>query len=108
MLTINMEIRKGILFIRLKGTLNKNTVKYLKEEVTNLLKDNGIRNILFNLEQLNSIDKYGIKELDNDLKICKNNRGISLLCGINQNIIKKINCLKEYEIKNELEALQLI
>ena len=44
LLDINLEFCKGILFIRLKGVLNKNTVDKLKEEVNNLVKENGIRN----------------------------------------------------------------
>lgn len=50
MLDINYEIRKGILFIRLGGVLNKNTVSKLQNEVTDMIKDNGIRNVVFNLK----------------------------------------------------------
>ena len=52
LLDINLEFCKGILFIRLKGVLNKNTVNKLKDEVNNLVKENGIRNLVFNISEL--------------------------------------------------------
>ena len=39
LLDINIEFFKGILFIRLNGVLNKNTVSKLKEEVNNFTKE---------------------------------------------------------------------
>ena len=60
LLDINIEFFKGILFIRLNGVLNKNTVSKLKEEVNNLVEENGIRNTVFNVSGLDSIDCYGI------------------------------------------------
>ena len=52
MLDINLEFYRGILFIRLKGLLNKTTVSKLKEEVNDLVKENGIRNLVFNISEL--------------------------------------------------------
>ena len=49
MLNVGTEFRKGILFVRLKGHLNKNTIYKLNKRVTNLVKTNGIRNIVFNM-----------------------------------------------------------
>ena len=56
MLDINMECRKGILFIRLGGELTKETVGKLNTEVTELVKEAGIRNIVFNVENLISMN----------------------------------------------------
>ena len=63
LLNIDMEFKKGILFVRLKGVLNKKTIGKLHDEVTILVKDNGIRNIVFNISELISIDYYGINAL---------------------------------------------
>ena len=69
LLDINIEFFKGILFIRLTGVLNKNTVDKLKIEVNNLVKENGIRNTVFNVSGLDSIDCYGINTLLNNYEI---------------------------------------
>ena len=66
LLDIDIEFFKGILFIRLNGVLNKNTVAKFKEEVNNLVEENGIRNTVFNVSGLDSIDCYGINTLLNN------------------------------------------
>ena len=52
MLEIITEFRKGIFFVRLGGELTKNNYLLLRNEVSNLVKDNQIRNIVFNLENV--------------------------------------------------------
>ena len=69
MLKINLEFRKGILFIRLKGNLNQLTYQSMKDYLIPIIKDNGIKYIVFNLAYLKSIDGYGkesIKEVISD------------------------------------------
>ena len=52
MLDINFEFRRGILFIRLKGILSKATINDFDSLVTTLIRDNGIRNVVFNVSEL--------------------------------------------------------
>ena len=52
MLNVGTEFRKGIFFVRLKGHLNKETVYKLNKKVTNIVKENGIRKIVFNFTNL--------------------------------------------------------
>lgn len=98
--------------MRLKGELTKNNYLLLREEVTNLVKDNQIRNIVFNLEDLTKIDIKGINELYYNFELSKKNKGFSLLCGINDKIkeqIKKTRITNYMnEINNELSAFSLI
>lgn len=113
MLDINYEIRKGILFIRLKGILNKNTVDKLQNEVTDMIKDNGIRNVVFNLKELESIDAKGINNLLYNYEICHSNKGQSLICGIDNSLVRhRINNtrLLKYmvETSDELSAFNII
>ncbi len=111
MLTIGTEFRKGILFARLKGDLNKNTICKLNKRVTNIVKKNGIRNIVFNFSNLKSIDSYGISAIFYNYELCKQNEGNSFLCGNNDNIRKKLKSSRiinyVYEISDELTALKL-
>lgn len=111
MLEINMECRKGILFIRLGGELTKDTVGKLNEEVTDLVKQAGIRNVVFNIENLIAIDMKGISTLFYNYELCKNNKGKSMLCGVEKTVVKQriINSrLLKYmnETNDELSAFR--
>lgn len=113
MLDINFEFRKGVLFIRLKGELTKKNIKKLDEEVTTLIRDNGIRNVVFNVSELNKIDLKGISRLFYNYELCKKNRGVSLLCCVNNNVImdkiKNTRLLKYMlETTDELSAFNFI
>lgn len=113
MLDINFEFRRGVLFIRLSGELTKNTIKYLDQEVTILIRDNGIRNVVFNVSKLKKIDLKGISRLFYNYELCKKNRGVSLLCCINNNNIhNKIESTRLFQymtdLKDELSAFGFI
>ena len=113
MLDINFESRRGVLFIRLKGILTKVTIKKLDSDVTSLIRDNGIRNVVFNVSDLDRIDFKGISRLFYNYELCKKNRGVSLLCCVdNENIHEKIKGtrLLKYmvDVNDELSAFNLI
>lgn len=90
MLNIILEFRKGVLFVRISGVLNKETVVKFNDEVSCMAKENGIRNIVLNLEELEEIDLKGINSLFYIYEIAKNNKGRFMICGINDNIKKRI------------------
>ena len=112
MLNVGTEFRKGILFVRLKGHLNKDTINKLNKRVTNVVKENGIRNVVFNFTNLKSIDIKGINTIFYNYELCKNNQGMSLFCGNNDNIrnkLKKSRLINYiYEIKDELSAIRIL
>lgn len=113
MLETNLEFRKGILFVRLKGKLTKDTVCDLREEVTKKILKSGIRNVVFNVEELDEIDLKGINTLLYNYEICNKNDGKSLLCGIKNNKVKikmEQSRLLKYikETENELTAFEII
>lgn len=113
MLDINIEFHKGILFIRLNGYLNKSTIDKLNKEVINFIKENGISNIVYNVSSLKQIDCYGINALLSSYEICKSNKGKSLLCGMDDTVVKHriknsrlLNYM--YEASDELSAINVI
>ena len=112
MLNVGTEFRKGILFVRLKGHLNKNTINKLNKRVTRLVKDNGIRNVVFNFTNLKSIDIKGINTIFYNYELCKNNEGRSLMCGNNDNIRNKLKRSRLvnyiYETTDELSAIKIL
>ena len=112
MLTIKTEFRKGILFVRLRGHLNKDTIAKLNKKVTNVIKDNGIRKVVFNFSNLKSIDMKGINTIFYNYELCRDNEGMSLMCGNNDNIRKKLKKSRlinyVYETPNELAATRIL
>ena len=112
MLNVSTEFRKGIFFVRLKGNLNKDTVGKLNKKVTNLVKDSGIRHIVFNFSNLKSIDMKGINTIFYNYELCRNNDGRSLMCGGNDNIKKRLKSSRLvnyiYEIPDELSAMKIL
>lgn len=113
MLDIDMEFRKGVLFVRLKGELTKDTVDTLNEEVTKRVEKNGINNVVFNIEELSVIDIKGIHALFYNYEVCHKGHGKTLLCGLNNNLVKHriehSRLLKYmYETSDELSALNMI
>ena len=112
MLNVGTEFRKGILFVRLRGELTKDTIGKLNKRVTKIVKDNGIRNIVFNFSNLKSIDIKGINAIFYNYELCKNNQGRSLMCGNNDNIRKKLKRSRLinyiYEIPDELSATKIL
>ena len=102
MLNINMEFNSGILFVRLIGSLNKLTVNKVYDTLIPVVKDNGIKNLVYNFDMLKSIDNEGFKSLLNCYYelICNNGR----LLVVNN----KFHLLFFKEVDNELSALNIL
>ena len=111
MLTIDMKPSRGVLFVRLSGVLNKINTEKLNEEVVNFQKKAGIKNIVFNLSELEDIDKDGKYALVNSFNICKHHQGQSFICLENNvNIKEKLkDCFQKNEVvADELTAIKII
>lgn len=103
-LNIEMECIKGVIFIRFKNEkeINKNYKK-----ISEMIKDNQINNIVFNLKNVNKIDRKGIKLLNYNYSLCKRNNGSIYFCDMKKDIENIL--LKNYLpiTNNELTALNL-
>lgn len=93
--------------------MTKNTVDKLQDEVTSLVKDNGIRNVVFNINELNTIDMKGINALLHNYELIKRNNGYGCVCGISNTLVKhrisNSRLLKYmYETSDEIGALNII
>ena len=112
MLNVGTEYRKGILFVRLRGHLNKDTISKLNKRVTRIVESNGIRNIVFNFSNLKSIDIKGINTIFYNYELCRKNNGKSLMCGNNDKIRKKLKSSRlinyVYETTDELSAIKIL
>lgn len=108
MFTYNIEYRENILFIRLIGILNKDTIKSLDSELNNIIVKLGIYNIVFNFEELDEMDSMATTILINYYNLIKRRKGVSLVCGVH-GCIKGSNLLSYMkEISNELCAIRVI
>lgn len=98
-----MEYRKGILFVRLKGNLNANTSNKFLEYAIPIIKDYGIRYVVYNLGELVCLDEAGEKALIEAGNQAKINQGKVLIVN------NKINSCLDYDnVSNELVALNLL
>lgn len=97
MLKTNMEFRKGILFIRLKGDLNKNTIRGII--------DRDFKYIVLNIDNMYSIDSYSIKYINKLYKRIEDTSGKMIICdkfNVSRKLLKDIP-----KIDNEFDAFKL-
>ena len=80
MLEIDMDSKYGVLFIRLFGELTKKTRKKFNDEVWGLLINIGVKNVVFNLENVYKMDDSGYKTLLKCYNVSSKNNGNSLIC----------------------------
>lgn len=100
MIDYNIEFTKGVLFIRLFGTLSKLNCNDIEFDLVEVIKDGGIKYLVFNIEDL-KID--GDVSLFHDCcEIVKENGGRMLLCT------NKDNYIDDFElIDDELSAFKV-
>lgn len=103
MFKVNYEFRKGILFIRLKGNLTKSN-----KELIAKLYDTECSYIALNLDEVKSIDIYGIKYISNLYKNLCSINGSLVLCDKNRNISTHIFNNQIPYVVNEIDLLKTI
>lgn len=105
MLKINLEFRKGVLFVRLKGSLND---KDSLENINSLINEIGFKYIVFNVDNLKCIDMEGIKCILNYQKSLLNKHGKLLICESDKVISDRIFKNRIPNITTEIQAFDLI
>lgn len=103
MLKVLMEFRKGILFVRLYGSLNKDTLETFELEVKEVIINSGIRYVVLNVDNLESISEDGVKEIKSLKKTLKKLDGGFFLFG---GEIKELKSLVNLE--NELKVFERV
>lgn len=82
MLSIDVDVVKGILFIHLEGVLNKETIYQFDNELNYLLYKQGMHYFVFDFKDLDKIDLSIMSWLDNKLVEIFLNCGKVVLCGL--------------------------
>lgn len=103
MLNVLMEFRKGILFVRLYGSLNNDTIKKFKTDVKEVIINVGIKYVVLNIESLSSISQEGIKEIKLIRKILEKKEGQFFLFGGEIKELKKL-----VSLENELKVFEKV
>lgn len=108
MLKMDLEYQNGILFIRLKGNLNRRTKYKFDCYLNPLLEKHKIKKVIYNLSQLKSVDESGIDAVLKTKCIIRRNKGKIYLCEANDFILLKIARLRIKTTSSEKIALRLI
>ena len=104
MLSINFEFRKGIFFIRLFGSLNKETYTRKEHELNNLILNNKFKYIVLNTNYLNDIDLTGLNCLTKLCYLTINNESNLVICD-KYHILNTLLNYNIPSINSELEVL---
>ncbi len=102
MLDIDMEFKKGILVIKLKGDLTTDTSYMLEKQFYKVIKKSGQKYCMLNIENINTIDKTGIKSIKNCYYNILKNGGKFILKGMDNIFKKEIDSLNNlYNVTSE-------
>ncbi len=104
-----MLFEKGIFIVRLKGVLTKDNCNEIDIELSNIIRNNGIKYLLINLNDLTYIDETGVKIILDNYKYILENKGKMIVCGINK-LFDYNACIAEnfYQVNDELAAFNLV
>ncbi|EKN63100.1 anti-anti-sigma regulatory factor, SpoIIAA [Schinkia azotoformans MEV2011] len=81
-LVINLETKKDVLLIRLKGELDHHTAENLRNKVSDEIEKNNIHHIVLNLEELAFMDSSGLGVILGRYKQIQSQGGEMVVCSI--------------------------
>lgn len=102
MLDIDIEFRRGVLFVRIIGSLIESTKNKFKNEIKNIIDRSGIINIVINLDNVDKIDNNGLNCLYELKEVIEKENGNIVICNTP---VKLENKLFIYKTRDELTAL---
>ena len=108
MLIMDLEYNKGILFVRLKGNLNRRSSYKLNNYLVPVLLKHKIKYLVYNLYELKNVDEAGIDAMLNTKCAIKSNKGKICLCEVSNEIKKLIKRLHIKSVEDERKVFELI
>jgi stage II sporulation protein AA (anti-sigma F factor antagonist) len=85
-LSFDYEINDNILIIRLIGELDHHTADDLRVNITNLIEQHKLKNIVMNLEKLSFMDSSGFGVILGRYKHLKSLDGELIICSVPQSV----------------------
>lgn len=108
MLKVDMEYEKGILYVRLKGVLDRKVCYKINNYVVPVVLKHKVKYLVFNLYDLEGIDESGLDALLNVKCAIRTNKGKICLCEVSDFLREKMKRLRMRVASNELAAYKLI
>ena len=108
MLNMDLEYNKGILFVRLKGKLNRKSSYKLNNYLVPVLLKHKIRYLVYNLYELSDIDEAGVDAMLKTQCAIKANKGKICLCEVSESLEQMLKRLKIKFVSNERKVFDLI
>ncbi len=105
---MDLEYNSGVLFVRLKGKLERKNTYKLNNYLIPILLKHKIKYLVCNLYNLEKIDETGINALLHTKWAMKTNKGKIYLCDVPYTLNNSTKRLKIKILKNESSALRLI
>lgn len=85
-LKVEMFIKRHVLYIRLIGELDQNSVESLRVRISELIDKYMIKYLVFNFKKLEFMDSSGVGFIIGRFKRIRQNNGEVILCSLNDNI----------------------
>lgn len=101
MLELDCYFIKGVLVIKMIGSLNSNTINKFNKETLDLV-ECGFTNMLFNLNDICEIDSNGYNSLLNNCRKIEKSGRKALFFGIDRKMFDSNN---EYNIHDDINVL---
>lgn len=108
MLKVDMEYDKGILYVRLKGVLERKVCYKINNYIVPVVLKHKIKYLVFNLALLQDIDESGMDALLNTKCAVRSNKGKICLCDVSDDVRLKLKRVRMKIASNELAANHLI
>ena len=108
MLNMDLEYNKGILFVRLKGNLNRKSSYKLNNYLLQVLLKHKIKYLVYNLYELKEVDEAGIDAMLNTKCAIKSNKGKICLCEVSKELKRLIKRLRIKSVADERKVFELI
>ena len=110
MFLITRKVNKGIIFLRLYGSLNKKTISKFSDEINYLLYEQGTMNFVINFDEVQIKNEEVFSVITNKLVEIFLSCGEVVLCGLSHEKEKYIGTRKSqlFFVENELDAFQYL
>lgn len=108
MLKMDLEYDQKILFVRLKGNLNRKTCYKINNYLNPVIIKHKIKYLIYNCNNLTTIDTSGIDAIVSSKYLIKSNKGLIRACTNNIGLKEIFNYIKVPLINNEANAYTLV
>lgn len=89
-----MEYEKGILYVRLKGVLDRKVCYKINNYIVPVVLKHQVKYLVFNLAMLSDIDESGMDALLNTKCAIRTNKGKICLCEVSDELRKKMKRIR--------------